>query len=138
MAHDVDLTADQAHPSTTRRTVHLTDLGQAIVETILPRKRKKPKTGTPKNALQEREREQKRQLEIERALWQPGHWRNKLVNFIRPDGRVEGKEVGWCIDNGFKKIKNGDLLGVLCGATQGYRRTHGQQREPSIFPMFVA
>ena len=106
MAADVDLSS-QTLNCYNRRTVHLTDLGHAIVEHILPRKRKRSKTPGRKNATNELERVRKQQIEIERALWQPGHWRNKTVDFIRPDGSTETKDVGWCVDNNFKKVKNG-------------------------------
>ena len=93
--------------NSTWQNVFLTDLGQAIIEHILPRQRKRRKKGVRKGSAKGREKERKRQLEIERALWQPGHWRNKQVEFIRPDGRIEGVDVGWCIDNNFKKVRSG-------------------------------
>ena len=88
--------------------VYLTDLGHAIIEYILPKLRKRKKKGTRKGTARGRARERERQAEIgflERARWQPGHWRNKIVDFIRPDGRIEAKDVGWCVDNRFKKVR---------------------------------
>ena len=69
--HDVNLTDDHALPYASRQTVILTDLGQAIVEYIIPKKRKRMKKGVRKGTARGRERERKHHLEIERALWQP-------------------------------------------------------------------
>lgn len=33
--------------------------------------------------------------------------RSEEVQFFRPDGSWEGKDVGWCLDNGFEEIGEG-------------------------------
>ena len=106
MADDVDL---QHH-----KFVSLTDLGSAIVQNILPRVSRRHGHLRLQTTTSE-EREKERKLEIERAIFQPGHWRNKEVKFIRPDGRIETKSVGWCEDNGFSQIKNGRHRGCWAG-----------------------
>ena len=116
MAHDVNLRDVQDLHDNTKATVYLTDLGHAIIKHILPRQQKQIKRDTRrKGTARGRERERKRQLEIERALRQPGHWRNTVVDFIRPDGRIEAKDVGWCIDNKFKKVRSGKFTDAWAG-----------------------
>ena len=34
-------------------------------------------------------------------------WKEKQISFFRPDGTTEGKDVGWCISNGFFEIEDG-------------------------------
>jgi hypothetical protein len=36
-----------------------------------------------------------------------GRRRSEEVTFYRPDGSIEGKDVGWCLDNDFHEIKDG-------------------------------
>ena len=31
----------------------------------------------------------------------------EVVSFYRPDGKCEGKDIGWCLDNGFFEIEDG-------------------------------
>lgn len=31
----------------------------------------------------------------------------EVVSFYRPDGECEGKDIGWCLDNGFFEIEDG-------------------------------
>ena len=116
MAHDVNLRHAQDLHGSTIVNVYLTDLGHEIIKHILPRQQKQIKRDTRrKGTARGRERERKRQLEVERALRQPEHWRNTVVDFIRPDGRIEAKDVGWCIDNKFKKVRSGKFTDAWAG-----------------------
>lgn len=36
-----------------------------------------------------------------------GQRRDTEVSFYRPDGSCEGKDIGWCLDNGFHEIEDG-------------------------------
>lgn len=52
-----------------------------------------------------------------------GGRRSTEVLFYRPDGDLEGKDIGWCLDNGFHEIEDGLWSG------NWYYRHHPNYRE---------
>jgi hypothetical protein len=48
--------------------------------------------------------------------------REQEVTFSRPDGTTEGKDIGWCISNGFEEIENGLWSGPWYYSDHGLTR----------------